>query len=84
MEEWNEKEVPLTWSAELTGLDSHSMYAIRVAAATRQGIGRLSELITVRVTPTGEKSYMSLICCAQLIKAVLMIIKFTIKHVKTE
>lgn len=65
LEEWNEKEVPLTWSAELTGLDSHAMYAIRVAAATRQGIGRLSELITVRVTPTGKKS---LISCARLIQ----------------
>ncbi|GFU37481.1 tyrosine-protein phosphatase Lar [Nephila pilipes] len=52
LEEWHEKEVPLTWSAELTGLDTHAMYAIRVAAATRQGLGRLSELITVRVTPT--------------------------------
>ncbi|XP_054706437.1 tyrosine-protein phosphatase Lar-like isoform X2 [Uloborus diversus] len=52
LDEWNEKEVPLTWSAELTGLDTHAMYAIRVAAATRQGLGRLSELITVRVTPT--------------------------------
>ncbi|XP_071033354.1 tyrosine-protein phosphatase Lar isoform X4 [Parasteatoda tepidariorum] len=52
LDKWNEKEVPLTWSAELTGLDTHAMYAIRVAAATRQGLGRLSELITVRVTPT--------------------------------
>ncbi|XP_035214536.1 tyrosine-protein phosphatase Lar-like [Stegodyphus dumicola] len=52
LDEWNEKAVPLTWSAELTGLDTHTMYAIRVAASTRQGLGRLSELITVRVTPT--------------------------------
>lgn len=28
------------------------MYAIRVAAYTTQGLGRLSELITVRTTPT--------------------------------
>lgn len=45
--------MPLTWSAELTGLDSHAMYAIRVAARTRSDLGRLSELITVRVAPTG-------------------------------
>lgn len=53
LDKWSNKSVPLTWSAELTGLDSHAMYAIRVAARTRQDLGRLSELITVRVAPTG-------------------------------
>ncbi|XP_067118377.1 tyrosine-protein phosphatase Lar-like isoform X6 [Centruroides vittatus] len=52
LDQWNSKRVPLTSSAEIGGLDSHAMYAIRVAALTRQGLGRLSELITVRVTPT--------------------------------
>ncbi|KAG8191089.1 hypothetical protein JTE90_008401 [Oedothorax gibbosus] len=58
LEAWHEKEVPLTWSAELTGLDTHAMYAIRVAAATRQGLGRLSELISVRVTPTDVPTHL--------------------------
>lgn len=53
LDKWSNKSVPLTWSAELTGLDSHAMYAIRVAARTRSDLGRLSELITVRVAPTG-------------------------------
>lgn len=48
---WMSKRVPLTSSAEIIGLDSNTMYALRVAAYTRQGLGRLSELITVRVTP---------------------------------
>ncbi|XP_076353516.1 tyrosine-protein phosphatase Lar-like isoform X3 [Tachypleus tridentatus] len=48
---WRLKEVPLTWSAELTGLDTHGQYSIRVGAFTRQGVGRLSEIITVKVTP---------------------------------
>ncbi|XP_055940735.1 tyrosine-protein phosphatase Lar-like isoform X5 [Argiope bruennichi] len=52
LDKWCNKSVPLTWSAELTGLDSHAMYAIRVAARTRTDLGRLSELITVRVAPT--------------------------------
>ena len=49
---WYKKEVSLTWSAELTGLDIKTMYAIRVAAFTNQSLGRLSELITVRTDPT--------------------------------
>ncbi|UYV65210.1 PTPRD [Cordylochernes scorpioides] len=52
LDQWSSRQVPLTSSAELTGLDSHAMYAVRVAAVTRQGLGRLSDLITVRVTPT--------------------------------
>lgn len=51
LDKWNSKNVPLTWSAEINGLDSNTMYAIRVAAFTKQGLGRLSELITIAVTP---------------------------------
>ena len=46
------KTVGLTGSAELTGLEANSMYAIRVAAFTEKGLGRLSDLITVKTTPT--------------------------------
>jgi len=46
------KTVGLTGSAELTGLEPNSMYAIRVAAFTEKGLGRLSDLITVKTTPT--------------------------------
>nr|XP_027202384.1 tyrosine-protein phosphatase Lar-like isoform X2 [Dermatophagoides pteronyssinus] len=49
---WFRRELPLTWSSELTGLEPKTMYAIRVAAYTRNGLGRLSELITVRTDPT--------------------------------
>lgn len=49
---WYKREVSLTWSAALTGLEAKTMYAIRVAAYTNQGLGRLSELITVRTDPT--------------------------------
>ncbi|RWS18166.1 Tyrosine-protein phosphatase Lar-like protein, partial [Leptotrombidium deliense] len=42
---WQKKVITLTWSAELTGLEGNTMYAIRVAAYTNQGLGRLSELI---------------------------------------
>ncbi|UXI17727.1 RING finger protein 11 [Sarcoptes scabiei] len=49
---WFRRELALTWSAELTGLEPKTMYAIRVAAFTRSGLGRLSELITVRTDPT--------------------------------
>lgn len=48
---WYNKTVVLTWSVELTGLKPNAMYAIRVAAYTSAGLGRLSELITVRTTP---------------------------------
>lgn len=49
---WFKKEVPMTWSAAITGLEPKTMYAIRVAAYTSYGLGRLSELITVRTDPT--------------------------------
>lgn len=49
---WFNKKTALTSSAELTGLDPNVMYAIRVAAYTSSGLGRLSELITVRTSPT--------------------------------
>jgi receptor-type tyrosine-protein phosphatase F len=49
---WAAKRVPLTGSAELSGLESNVMYAIRVAAYTKKGLGRLSEMLTVRTNPT--------------------------------
>uniref|UniRef100_A0A131YFQ3 protein-tyrosine-phosphatase n=1 Tax=Rhipicephalus appendiculatus TaxID=34631 RepID=A0A131YFQ3_RHIAP len=52
LDQWAVKKVPLTWSAELTSLESHTVYAIRVAAYTRESLGKLSDLVTVKVTPT--------------------------------
>lgn len=49
---WYQKLVPLTSSAEITGLEAGSMYAVRVAAQSSVGTGKLSELITVRSSPT--------------------------------
>ncbi|KAG0428853.1 hypothetical protein HPB47_024186, partial [Ixodes persulcatus] len=52
LDQWAVKMVPLTWSAEITGLESHTVYAIQVAAYTRDSLGKLSDVITVKVTPT--------------------------------
>ncbi|XP_022247809.1 tyrosine-protein phosphatase Lar-like isoform X3 [Limulus polyphemus] len=53
LELWRRKKVPLTWSAELTALDSHATYSIRVAAYTKpERLGHLSEVITVTIVPT--------------------------------
>lgn len=49
---WYRKEVALTWSVELTGLEPNTMYAVRVAVYTNQSLGRLSDLITVKTDPT--------------------------------
>lgn len=52
LDQWAVKMVPLTWSAEITGLESHTVYAVQVAAYTRDTLGKLSDVIMVKVTPT--------------------------------
>ncbi|XP_050307967.1 tyrosine-protein phosphatase Lar isoform X3 [Anthonomus grandis grandis] len=51
LDEWQQKSVGLTNSADLVNLEKYAQYAIAVAARTRNGLGRLSEKDTVKVKP---------------------------------
>ena len=51
LDEWEQKSVPVTGSAELSSLERNSQYAITVAARTKSGYGRLSDKVTVTVKP---------------------------------
>ncbi|XP_022645434.1 receptor-type tyrosine-protein phosphatase F-like isoform X4 [Varroa destructor] len=58
LDDWDEKVIPyLTWSADITGLERDTVYAVRVAAFQKTSysdvtIGKLSQQITVRTSPT--------------------------------
>lgn len=51
LDEWQNKTVPVTESADLVNLERYAQYAIAVAAVTKTGLGRLSEKVTVKVKP---------------------------------
>ncbi|XP_076263869.1 tyrosine-protein phosphatase Lar isoform X2 [Rhynchophorus ferrugineus] len=51
LDEWQQKSVGLTTSADLVNLEKYAQYAIAVAARTKSGLGRLSEKVTVKVKP---------------------------------
>ncbi|KAK7792967.1 hypothetical protein R5R35_007615 [Gryllus longicercus] len=51
LDEWQQKAVGLTESADLVNLEKFAQYAIAVAAKTKQSLGRLSEKVTVKVKP---------------------------------
>lgn len=51
LDEWQQKSVGLTESADLVNLEKYAQYAIAVAAKTKTGLGRLSETVTVKVKP---------------------------------
>ncbi|XP_043599518.1 tyrosine-protein phosphatase Lar isoform X8 [Bombus pyrosoma] len=51
LDEWKQKTVGLTESAELVNLEKFTQYAITVAARYKTGLGRLSEKVTVKVKP---------------------------------
>lgn len=52
LDEWQQKSVGLTESADLVNLEKFAQYAIAVAARTKNsGLGRLSEKVTVKVKP---------------------------------
>ncbi|XP_046660340.1 tyrosine-protein phosphatase Lar isoform X6 [Homalodisca vitripennis] len=51
LDEWQQKTVALTESADLVNLEKYAQYAIAVAARTKNGKGRLSEKVTVKVKP---------------------------------
>ncbi|XP_012542429.1 tyrosine-protein phosphatase Lar isoform X8 [Monomorium pharaonis] len=51
LDEWKQKSVGLTESADLINLEKFTQYAITVAARYKTGLGRLSETVTVKVKP---------------------------------
>ncbi|XP_047026762.1 tyrosine-protein phosphatase Lar isoform X5 [Helicoverpa zea] len=51
LDEWQQKSVHVTHSADLDNLEKFAEYAIAVAARTADGLGRLSEKVTVKVRP---------------------------------
>ncbi|XP_072749462.1 tyrosine-protein phosphatase Lar isoform X5 [Anoplolepis gracilipes] len=51
LDEWKQKTVGLTESADLINLEKFTQYAITVAARYKTGLGRLSEKVTVKVKP---------------------------------
>lgn len=51
LEEWQQKNVHVTHSADLENLEKFAEYAVAVAAKTTDGLGRLSEKVTVKVRP---------------------------------
>nr|XP_022917798.1 tyrosine-protein phosphatase Lar isoform X3 [Onthophagus taurus] len=51
LDEWQQKSVGLTESADLINLEKYAEYAVAVAARTKNGLGRLSEKVTVKVKP---------------------------------
>ena len=51
LDEWQQKSVSLTESADLLNLEKFAQYAIAVAARTKVGLGRLSEKVTVKIKP---------------------------------
>lgn len=51
LDEWQQKIVSVTESADLVNLEKYAQYAIAVAARTKTGLGRLSEKVTVKVKP---------------------------------
>lgn len=51
LDEWQTKTIGLTVSADLVNLEKYATYAIAIAANFKNGLGRLSEKVTVKVKP---------------------------------
>lgn len=51
LDEWQTKSVGLTESADIVNLEKFAQYAVAIAARFRNGLGRLSEKVTVKVKP---------------------------------
>lgn len=51
LDEWQQKSVGVTESADLVNLEKFAQYAVAVAARLKNGLGRLSEKVTVKVKP---------------------------------
>ncbi|XP_024937645.1 tyrosine-protein phosphatase Lar isoform X9 [Cephus cinctus] len=51
LDEWKQKTVGLTESADLLNLEKYAQYAVAVAVRYKTGLGRLSVKVTVKVKP---------------------------------
>ncbi|XP_064554283.1 tyrosine-protein phosphatase Lar isoform X3 [Drosophila montana] len=51
LDDWQTKTVGLTESADLVNLEKFAQYAVAIAARFKNGLGRLSEKVTVRIKP---------------------------------
>lgn len=51
LDEWLQKSVHVTHSADLNKLKISAEYTVAVAAKTKKGLGKLSEKVTVRIRP---------------------------------
>ncbi|XP_017858853.1 PREDICTED: tyrosine-protein phosphatase Lar isoform X7 [Drosophila arizonae] len=51
LDDWQTKTVGLTESADLVNLEKFAQYAVAIAARFNNGLGRLSEKVTVRIKP---------------------------------
>jgi receptor-type tyrosine-protein phosphatase F len=51
LDDWQTKTVGLTESVDLINLEKFAQYAIAIAARFKNGLGRLSEKVTVKVKP---------------------------------
>ncbi|XP_034098632.1 tyrosine-protein phosphatase Lar isoform X5 [Drosophila sulfurigaster albostrigata] len=51
LDDWQTKTVGLTESADLVNLEKFAQYALAIAARFKNGLGRLSEKVTVRIKP---------------------------------
>lgn len=51
LDEWQTKSVGLTESADIVNLEKFAQYAVAIAARFKNGLGRLSEKVTVKVKP---------------------------------
>ncbi|GLV33232.1 Leukocyte-antigen-related-like, partial [Carabus blaptoides fortunei] len=51
LDEWQQKNVELSDSADLENLEKYAQYTIAVAAKTKNKLGRISETVTVKVKP---------------------------------
>jgi len=52
LDAWLSVSVPVTTSADLINLEKNSQYAVAVAAKTKTGLGRLSQIVdNVKIKP---------------------------------
>lgn len=51
LDTWQTMSVPVTTSADLINLEKNTFYSIVVCAKSKQGLGKMSEVVTVKVKP---------------------------------
>ena len=51
LDTWQSISVPVTTSADLINVEKNTFYSILVCAKSKQGLGKASQLVTVKVKP---------------------------------